>query len=140
MHELARGEVVVGTVVQPEQLRVALDFRQRRGVDALRVGDDLLDHMAHLERVAMFLVDEDVAAGQRGLVEVIDQRLLLERQGRKAVRIQLHDGRIVDALEQILAFWRAGAAGAAGASGAAGDEQPMRPQSSRAGAKRRMTI
>ena len=29
-HELARGEVVVGPVVDPEQLRVALDLRQRR--------------------------------------------------------------------------------------------------------------
>ncbi len=78
----------------------------------------------------MLLVDEDVAAGERGLVEVPDQRLLLERQRREPVRIELHDGRVVDALEQVLALGSR-APGAGGAWGAgcgsgpvSGDEQP----------------
>ena len=56
----------------------------------------------------MLLIDEDVAAGQRRLVEMPDQRLLLERQRRKAVRIQLDDGGVVDAIEQVFAIcgWR----------------------------------
>ena len=66
--------------------------------------DDLLDHVAHLERVLVLLVDEDVAPGQRRLVEVPDQRLLLQRQRREAVGVQLHDGRIVDALEQVFSI------------------------------------
>ena len=37
-HELAGREVVVGTVVDPEQLGVALDLRERRRVDAFRDG------------------------------------------------------------------------------------------------------
>ena len=52
----------------------------------------------------MLLIEEDVAAGDRRLVEVPDERLLLERQRREAVRVQLHDRRIVDALEQVLAI------------------------------------
>ena len=47
------------------------------------------------------LVVEDVAAGERRLVQVPDERLLLQRQRLKAVGVQLHDGRIVDALEQV---------------------------------------
>ena len=35
-HELARGQVVVGAGVEPEQLRVALDLGERRGIDARR--------------------------------------------------------------------------------------------------------
>ena len=72
-HELARGQVVVGTVVDPEQLGVALDLGERRRVDALRMRDDLLEDAAHLERVAMLLVVEDVAAGDRRLVEMPDR-------------------------------------------------------------------
>ena len=67
-HELARGEVVVGAGVDPEQLRVALDLRERRGVDAVRVRDDRLEHIAHLEVVRVALVVVDVAAGDRRLV------------------------------------------------------------------------
>ena len=53
-HELPRGEVVVGAVVDPEQLRVALDLGERRRIDALRMRDDLLEDAAHLEREACF--------------------------------------------------------------------------------------
>ena len=49
----------------------------------------------------MTLVVIDVAAGERGLIQMPDQRLLLQRQLVEAVRIQLNDGRIVDLLEQI---------------------------------------
>ena len=99
--ELPRREVVVRTVVDPEQLRVALDLRERRGVNALRVGDDLLDDAAHFERIAMLLVVEDVAAGDRGLVEMPDQRLLAQRQAGEPVRVELRDGGVVDPLEQV---------------------------------------
>ena len=56
---------------------------------------------AHLERVAMLLVVEDVAPGERRLREVIRQRLLFQRQRRELIRIELHDGRVVHAFEQI---------------------------------------
>ena len=49
------------------------------------------------------LVDEDVAARQRRIVKVIDERLLLQRQGLEAVGVELHDGSVVDALEQVWA-------------------------------------
>ena len=50
----------------------------------------------------------DVAAGERRLVEVIDERLLTQRQRRESVGVQLHDGGIVDLLEQIRALGRRG--------------------------------
>ena len=62
-HELARGEVVVGAGVDPEQLRVALDLGERRGVDAGGVRENRLEHVAHLEVVRVALVVEDVAPG-----------------------------------------------------------------------------
>ena len=65
--------------------------------------DDLLEHVAHLEVVLVALVVIDVAPGDRRLVEVIDERLLAERQLVEAVGIELHDGGVVDPLEQILA-------------------------------------
>ncbi len=104
MHELARRQVVIGAVVDPEQLRVALDVSQRRRFDAGRVRDDRLEDAAHLERVAMLLVEEDVPSGERRLREVPDQRLLAQRQRGELIRIQLHHRRIVDALEQVFAL------------------------------------
>ena len=53
------------------------------------------------EVMAMSLVVIDVAAGERGLVQVPDERLLLQRQLLEAVGVQLHDRRIVDLLEQV---------------------------------------
>ena len=64
--------------------------------------DDLLEDAPHFEREVMFLIDEDVASRERGLVEMPDQRLLPERQRAEAVGVQLHDGRIVHTFEQIL--------------------------------------
>ena len=40
--------------------------------------DDLLDDGAHLERVAVLLVDEDVASGQRRLIQMPDEGLLAQ--------------------------------------------------------------
>ena len=72
---------------------------------------------AHLERVAMLLVVEDVASGERRLREVVDQRLLAQRQRGELIRIQLHHRRIVHALEQVFALGgRGGEPGVAGAA------------------------
>ena len=73
-HELARRQVVVRTVVDPEQLGVALDLgerRRRRRRAAVR--DDRLEHVAHLERVRVALVVVDVAPGDGRLVQVPDR-------------------------------------------------------------------
>jgi hypothetical protein len=37
------------------------------------------------------------------LIEVPSESLVLQRKGTEAVRVNLHDGRIVDTLEQVLA-------------------------------------
>ena len=58
---------------------------------------------AHFEGVAMPLVVVDVAAGDCGLIEMPDQRLLAKRQLVEAVRIDLHHRRIVNRLEEVLA-------------------------------------
>ena len=73
-HELARGEVVVGAVVDPEQLGVALDLAPASPASTpCGCATICFEHAAHLERVAVLLVDEDVAAGERRLVEVPDR-------------------------------------------------------------------
>ena len=66
--------------------------------------EDFLEDVAHLEVVRVALVVKDVAAGERRLVEVPDQQLLIERQVGKAVGVQLRDGRIVNPLEQVFAI------------------------------------
>ena len=99
--ELARGQVVVRSRVQPEQLRVAGDFRERRGIHAGAVGEHFLEDVAHLEVVRVALVVKNVASGKRRLVQVPDQDLVVERQLVEAVGIHLHDRRIVDAFEQV---------------------------------------
>ena len=48
------------------------------------VRQDLLEHLAHLERVPVALVVVDVAAGERRLVEVPGQDLLIQRQTRRS--------------------------------------------------------
>ena len=103
-HELARGEVVVRAGVDPEQLRVALDLGARRGVDAVGVREDRLEHVAHLEVVRVSLVVEDVAPGERRLVQMPDERLLPERQRAETVGVELHDRRLVDLLEEVTAI------------------------------------
>ncbi len=100
--ELARGQVVVWSRVDPEELRVALDFSQHRSVDALRVRQDFLEDVAHLEVVHVALVVIDVAACERGLIQVPDELLLFERELLEAVGVHLHDRCIVHPLEEIL--------------------------------------
>ena len=90
--------------VDPEQLRVAADLRQRRGIDAGRVRDDFFQQLAHLERRAVALVVVDVAAGKRGLVQVPGKDLLVSRQRFKPVRVALHHRGVVDLFEQVLSF------------------------------------
>ena len=68
------------------------------------VRQDLFEDLAHLERVPVALVVVDVAAGERRLVEVPRQNLLVERQRVESVRVVLHDGGVVDLFEQVRAF------------------------------------
>ncbi len=98
--ELSRGEIVIGPAVGPEQLRVAFDFGAHRRL-ARGMADERLHDVAHVEVVDVPLVVEDVAAGDRRLIEVPGQDALLDRQRREPVRVQLHDGGFVDPLHQI---------------------------------------
>jgi hypothetical protein len=68
------------------------------------VREDPLEHAPHRQRIPVFLVVEDVAAGNGRLRQVPDQRLLAQRQRGKAVGIQLHDRCIVHPLEEVLAL------------------------------------
>ena len=99
--ELPRGEVVVRTGVDPEQLGVTRDFLQRVVRDAGRVPQDLFEQAPHAEVETMTLVIIDIAPGDRRSIQVINHRLLVQRQRVEAVRIQLNHGRIVNLLEQI---------------------------------------
>ena len=56
----------------------------------------------------MALVVKDVAAGNRGAVQVPDQRFLAQGQRAEPVGVQLDHGRFADALEQVLAVRRGG--------------------------------
>ena len=102
--ELAGGEVVVRPGVDPEELGVAADRPERLRLDAAGMREDLLERLAHVEVVHVTLVVEDVAAGERRVVQVPDQHLLAELQPLEAVGVDLADGGVVDALEQVLAF------------------------------------
>lgn len=64
---------------------------------------NLLEQVADAEIEAMALVVIDVAAGERGLVQMPDQRLLFQRQLVEPVGVQLDDRGIVDLFEQVLA-------------------------------------
>ena len=99
--ELARREVVVWPGVEPEELRVTRDLGQRLVGNALGVANDDLEKAPHPQVMAVALVVVDVAPGERRLVEVPHQRLLVLRQRVEAVRIQLHDGCVVDLLQQV---------------------------------------
>ena len=70
--------------------------------------DDLFEDVAHLEIVRVALIVIDVAAGQGRFVEVPDEALLVERERREPVRVELHHGRIVHALEEVFAIRRRG--------------------------------
>src|ERR1019366_426158 len=58
----------------------------------------------HLEIVRVALVVEDVAPGERCLIEMPDERLVFEWQLAESVRIDLHDRRVVYPFEQVLAI------------------------------------
>jgi hypothetical protein len=105
-HELAGRQVVVRPVVDPEQLGVGLDGRQRGRIDALRMRQHGLEHRPHLQRVPVLLVDEDVPASQGRLVEVPDERLVAERERVEAVGVELHDRRVLHRLQQVLPLGR----------------------------------
>ena len=101
--EFTRGQVVVRSRIQPEQLRVPLDLGKRLRRNAGGVRQDLLEHLTHLEIPLVALVVVDVASGERRLIEVVDQGLLVEGQFAEPVRIQLDDRRVVYSLEQVWA-------------------------------------
>ena len=99
--ELAGCQIVVRAAVDPEQLGIARDLVERRLVDAGWMREDGFEHIAHLEAWRVLLIEEDVAAGQRRLVQVPDERLLLQWQPLETVGINLDDRRLADAFEQI---------------------------------------
>ena len=102
--ESARREVVERTGVDPEELGVAVDFLQHRRLDRAAVDEELFEHLPHLQVVDVALVVEDVAPGERGMVQVPDEGLLAQGEGAEAVGVDLDDRRVVDALEQIRAL------------------------------------
>ena len=67
----------------------------------MRSAQHLLEQVADAEVMAMTLVVIDVAAGDRRLIQMPDERLLLQRQLVEAVGVQLDDRRVVDLLEQV---------------------------------------
>ena len=60
-----------------------------------------LDDVAHRQVVGVALVVEDVAPGDGRLVEVPGEDAVAERQVREPVRVQLDDGGLADAFEQV---------------------------------------
>ncbi len=100
-HELARRQRVIRAGVDPHQLGVADDgrpalLRQRRGVP-----DQRLEGGAQRQVVAVALVAVDVAAGERGLVEVPGEDLGRGRQRLEAVGVVLDHGGVADAFEEV---------------------------------------
>jgi hypothetical protein len=79
---------------------------ERRLIDLRLAGrpDDRFEHIAHLERVRVLLIEEDVAPGNRRLVEMPDQRLVLQRQLAEAVGIELHDRASSTQVEEVFAI------------------------------------
>ena len=71
-------------------------------IDLFAVAKNRLEKIADVEVQRMPLVVVDVAAGKRGQVEMPDEDLVAQRQRCESVRINLHDRRIVNALEEIL--------------------------------------
>jgi hypothetical protein len=65
------------------------------------VSEDGLDDVAHLEVVRVPLVEIDVPAGDRRLIEVPHQHAVARFQLLETVRIELHDGGLADALEEV---------------------------------------
>jgi hypothetical protein len=61
-----------------------------------------LEQPTNAQVVAMTLVVIDIATGERGLVQVPDQRLMRERQFLESVGVELDDRRVIDLLEQVL--------------------------------------
>ncbi len=66
------------------------------------MGDDRLEHVAHVEVVRVALVVKDVAARDRGARQMPHEHFVAERQIAEAVRVELHDRGFVDALEEVL--------------------------------------
>ena len=83
--ELVHRVVVMNAVTKPYLLQVFFKSQVILvGFAALIVGIDVLKGLANHQVVLAVLVKQDVAAIERGLGEVIDQLLLLEREFFKA--------------------------------------------------------
>jgi hypothetical protein len=99
--ELAGGQVVVRPGVEPEQLGISGELRQRIGRNTFSMRQHTFQQVANAQVMTVPLVVVDVAPGNRRLVEVPDKGLLLERQLVKAIGIQLDDGGFADLFEQV---------------------------------------
>src|SRR5215831_16696749 len=60
-----------------------------------------LEEVADVEIQRVPLVVVDVAAGDRGEIEMPHETFLVERQRPETVRVDLHDGSVIDALEEV---------------------------------------
>ena len=63
--------------------------------------EQLLAPLAHRERVLVLLIEEDVAPRDRRLRQVKRKYLGIAREVREAVGVELHDGGVADALEEV---------------------------------------
>ena len=77
--ELAGCQIVVRTRVDPEKLGVPLDLVERGLLDLLRMRDDGLEHVAHLEARRVPLIVENIAARHRRLIQMPDERFFFQR-------------------------------------------------------------
>jgi hypothetical protein len=99
-HELPRGQVVVGSRINPEELCVTHDLGVRLFVGA-RVRQNRFQDVAHVQVMRVALIEEDIPPGYCRLCEVPGQNTLLDRQVEKTIGVQLHDGRFADTFQQI---------------------------------------
>ena len=87
-HELLAAIVVVDARGEPKATQVGLEgFKLLAFLLHLIGGVDGLEHVAEAQVVASVLVEEDVAAQECGLLKVINEGFLLERELLKALHL-----------------------------------------------------
>ena len=87
--------------MNPEELHVAPQLRERGGLHLARVHEDLLAELLDVESLGAALLDVDRTPGDGGLVQVPGESALARLESLEAVRVDTHDRGIVDALEQV---------------------------------------